>query len=239
MRRLEKLVRILTNRSHLKALYNFGIAAAVEHTPTLQRLPFDFILDIGANVGQFALAARSAKPLVPIISFEPQPEPAGRFRRLFSGDSATTLFEVEIGNRVEIVDMHVSARNDSSSLLPITRLQTDIFRGTDSVGVIKVNVAPLSNFVSTVLGCAGLMKIDVQGYELEVLRGSMDVLPTIRWVYIEASFVELYGGQSLAGSIIDFLQPHGFYLSSIAHPFCDGNGNMVQGDFLFSRIDSS
>ena len=84
------------------------------------------------------------------------------------------------------------------------------------------------------------LKIDVQGYELEVLKGSCDVLDCIDLVYVECSFIELYAGQALAHHVIEWLLPYGFSLSAIYNLSTDRQGQAVQADFLFSRaIESS
>ena len=57
-----------------------------------------------------------------------------------------------------------------------------------------------------------LMKIDVQGFDLEVLKGSKHVLKHINYLYIEASSVELYKNQPLLENIKDFLFEEGFFL---------------------------
>ena len=55
-----------------------------------------------------------------------------------------------------------------------------------------------------------LLKIDVQGFELEVLRASRPLLGAFEHVYVEASFEVLYAGQALAGDVAAFLRAHGF-----------------------------
>jgi len=186
--------------------------------------------------GQFTLAARHCFPDADIISFEPLPEPAAVFRRVFARDNATVLHEAAIGPAPEHGTMHVSAQNDSSSLLPISSLQGEIFPGTDEIATVNVRVAPLDTFLAEddIRGPA-LLKLDVQGFELSALRGCEPLLPSFDAVYCECSFVELYSGQKMAADVIDWLSAKGFRIKGIYNPSYDNVGKSVQADFLFRR----
>ena len=194
------------------------------------------VVDIGANRGQFALAARHRWATARVISFEPLERPASLFRKIFSRDDFVVLHEAAIGPSDDLGTMHLSRRDDSSSLLAITSLQDAIFPGTDEVGTVNVRVAPLSVFLKAddVLAPA-LLKVDVQGYEIEVLRGCESLLAQFDYVYCECSYLELYKGQALAGSVIAWLAGRGFTISGVFNATYDDIGRAVQADFLFER----
>ena len=81
--------------------------------------------------------------------------------------------------------MHVSRAVDSSSLLPIGATQTEIFPGTEESHLERVHVAPLNALLDPeALSTRSLLKIDVQGYELEVLRGCETLLDGFSAVYV-------------------------------------------------------
>ncbi len=90
----------------------------------------------------------------------------------------------------------VSAHDDSSSLLPIGHRQLSEFPGTHPVDSVEVRVLPLREVLSSELPPPRLLKIDVQGLELEVLRGAGSSLDLIDELFVECSFAELYGGQA-------------------------------------------
>ena len=132
--------------------------------------------------------------------------------------------------------MHVSARDDSSSLLPISSLQDEKFPGTSEVGTVNVRVAPLYTFVSEGdIESPAMLKLDVQGYELDALRGCETLLHKFDWIYCECSFVELYSGQSLAADVINWLFDRGFTIQGFYNPSYDGDGQAIQADFLFRK----
>ncbi|GAB4355526.1 MAG: FkbM family methyltransferase [Gammaproteobacteria bacterium] len=239
--KMAKLVRIAATGGlpWLWAL-RFGVAAGIEHARVLRSLGrVSTVVDIGANRGQFALAARRCFPNARIIAFEPLAGPARVFERLFASDSGVALHRTAVGSSSGEVLIHVSARDDSSSLLPITALQSHLFPGTAEAGTEKVQVGRLADFIAGGdLTPPALLKLDVQGFELEALKGCEDLLDRFAWVYAECSFVELYQGQALGDEVIAWLRERGFALCGVYHTAYDGRGKAVQADFLFENRGS-
>lgn len=196
------------------------------------------LVDIGANVGQFTLLAVAIKPEVAVEAFEPLAGAAAVFRRLFAGNQRVVLHQVAIGPSETTATMNVSRREDSSSLLPITRLQTKSFPGTERIRTEQVRVATLeSELNADRIREPALLKLDVQGYELEALRGCLSMLHRFRHVYAELSFVELYAGQSMAYEVIGFLSEARFALAGVYNTQYDGNDRSIQCDCLFTRLE--
>lgn len=194
------------------------------------------VVDVGANRGQFALLARHIFPQARIFSFEPLPKPAAVFRRIFSRDGSVILYEAAIGRTAGQYAMHVSGHDDSSSLLPISLRQAELFPGTGEVGMVDVQVRPLEIFVAVPeIVSPAILKIDVQGFELDALQGCGPLLSRFDWVYCECSFVELYSGQKLAPEVIDWLSRRGFRLRGVYNSVYDREGQAIQADFLFRR----
>jgi FkbM family methyltransferase len=234
--RLKKFFQIIRDSFFLSALLK-GTAAGTEHRLVLQGLIIDFIVDVGANRGQFALVARKIFPKARIHSFEPLEEPAQIFKKIFGSDPIVTLHTCAIGREKTTATIHITRDDDSSSLLPITKTQSSMFPGATEKETRQVTVLPLSQALGTTsIPPASLLKIDVQGFELEVLKGCEDLLNKFSHLYIECSFIELYKGQALAHQIIAWLEQRNFVLSGIHNMYYEKNGKAVQGDFLFSRI---
>jgi hypothetical protein len=102
---------------------------------------------------------------------------------------------------------------------------------------LSVSVATLADCLdrSSFQGTA-LLKLDVQGYELTALQGCEDLLKCFKYVYVEASFIELYVGQALATDVIAYLFAKGFKLICVANPSKGNTKRPIQADFLFSSI---
>lgn len=231
----EKLAAILKSPYYRSKMFRHRVAAGVEHGRVLSGFECSTIVDIGANRGQFALVARKCQPDARVISFEPLPAAAAKFRAVFAGDDRVTLHEVAIGPGPGNVTIHVSKRDDSSSLLPITSTQVALFPGTEEVATATVRVAPLREFIpASDIKPPALLKLDVQGFELEALRGSEDLLDRFAYVYVECSFVELYTDQPMADEVIAWMRERDFKLDGKHNTVHDRDGRAIQADFLFA-----
>jgi FkbM family methyltransferase len=234
-RKAAKGLRLLLDHRFRSGLLK-GVAATLEHREVLQPFGFASVVDIGANRGQFTLLMSGLQPDAAILAFEPLIEPYRKLTEVTSGLPNVRAFNSAIGPERASLPMNVARRDDSSSLLPLTDLQEQIFPNTGHERIVDVQIAPLGDFLEgQVTARPSLLKIDVQGYELEVLKGSSDVLDRFDVLYVEASFLELYGGQPLASDIVDWLQARGFRLSAIHNLVHAPDGRAVQADFLFER----
>jgi len=232
--KFKKLLSILKESLYIKALQK-GVAAGVEHKNILMNLEeCRHIVDIGANRGQFALVSRNCFPNARIDSFEPLLEPADIYREVFTGDNNVELHPYAIGDETGEVAIHVSNHDDSSSLLPIAEMQTELFPGTEEIETRTINVTPLEEILSEEkIITPALLKLDVQGFELLALKGCSTLLHKFHNVYVECSFVELYAGQSFADEVISFLSGQKFRLVGVYNMCYDKRGKAIQADFLF------
>jgi FkbM family methyltransferase len=216
-----------------------GVAPTIEHFGMLRSLDVDGILDVGANRGQFALACRMIKPGTPIVSFEPIPSEVATFRRIHDRDPNVRLFECALGDADGVAVLHLSGRKDSSSLLPIGELQKQMFPQTLEVGTRNAEVKALNSIPCTWQNYSkALLKLDVQGYELNVLRGGTRALSHFAYIYAECSEKPLYDGQALRPEVEAFLESYGFEVIGRFNPaYMDGH--LIQADYLFGRKPSA
>jgi FkbM family methyltransferase len=238
-KRIHKLIKILKTPFYRKTFFRTRVAASVENEDLLRYLKtfgVGCFVDIGSNRGQFALAARHFFPFAHIYCFEPLAEAVRVLRKVFSNDSLVVVHEMAIGDVEGPMTLHVSKMDDSSSLLPISSMQSSLYPGTGEKETRAVQVKPLQDVINVKdIKNPAVLKIDVQGFEGQVLRGSRSLLPYFSYIYAECSFVPLYLGQSLTFDVIDYLEPFGFILSGAYNMSYDKNGIAVQGDFLFSK----
>jgi hypothetical protein len=130
----------------------------------------------------------------------------------------------------------VSKRDDSSSLLPIGAAQIAAFPGTAEAREEVVLVHRLEDHLRPDrVRRPCLLKIDVQGFELYVLKGAGETLDLVDEILVEASFVELYDGQPLAHEIVNYLGERGFRLADISSVSRQRGGRALQAEFLFRR----
>ncbi|WP_295886424.1 FkbM family methyltransferase [uncultured Thiohalocapsa sp.] len=228
--RLRKYVKLLQTPACWPAL-RLGVAATLEHDTALGRDSFATVVDVGANKGQFAVYAQTRWPKARLICFEPLPRPREKLQRVTRGQAE--LHDCALGAEPGEGRMHLATRTDSSSLLALGVRQKAIF-GMEASGECRVAIKRLDTCLPTPLPRPVLLKIDVQGFELEVLKGATDLLPHIDAIYVEASYVELYEGQALREEIERFLTEAGFSLDGRYNTYVY-QGEPVQADLLFRR----
>jgi FkbM family methyltransferase len=212
-----------------------GVAPSIEHARALGGQTFMTVVDIGANRGQFSLFTRLHNPDARIYAFEPLQEPAAIYQRLFRGDLCTCMQQVAIGASKSSANMNVTAADDSSSLLA-----RGAYRSEDSATRVKsvepVTICRLDDCLKpSVIVAPALLKIDVEGFEREVLKGCDTLLSCFDVLYVECSYLSLHEGQALAFEIIDLLRHKGFRLAGVFNQHGLPNMGPVQADFLFTQ----
>jgi FkbM family methyltransferase len=101
--------------------------------------------------------------------------------------------------------LHVASNGQSSSVYPMAG-HTDHYPHITTIDTIEVPAVRLDS-----LGWQpDFLNLDVQGAELEALKGATGILPGVRWVYTEVSAEELYAGQPLDSDVDRWLAGHGF-----------------------------
>jgi FkbM family methyltransferase len=231
-RKVKKGVRILLQPQFAGPLIRHRVTAAVEHIEVIKRTSAQTLIDVGANKGQFSLAFRKFMPNSAIVAFEPLSEACASFKKLFEGDRLVSLHQVAISDTRGDAIYHVADRSDSSSLLKPGNGEAAAF-GVHAESTRVVPVRRLDEFVRpAVLSRPILLKIDVQGAELQVLRG-FEGLEDVDYVYVELSFVELYEGQPLLKDVADYLHGSGFELAGVFNQVSTTRFGPTQADFLF------
>lgn len=233
--RVEKLRRLAVRPGLWRTALS-GVVPALEHWPAFEGWRFDTVVDAGAHRGQFATFALTRWPAARVICFEPLPKPRARLKRTLAGLAAPHRWEIRaeaLGARSGAAHMHVASREDSSSMLPLGPEQKRLF-SMDETGREPVTVARLDEALADLQLGRALLKIDVQGFELEVLKGAGALLERFEAVYVECSFRELYVGQSLEGAVTAFLAETGFNPENERRNFVVF-GDVVQVDKLYRR----
>lgn len=230
--KLGKLVRLLIQPRFTRPLLRFHVAAAIEHLEAIRYCAAATLIDVGANKGQFSLAFRGLQPIGRIVAFEPLPPAAEIYQRLFSGDDGVILHRVAISEHEGTARFHVADREDSSSLLKPGSGQAEAY-GVSGSSTIEVDVKPLEGLVDLAsLPRPVMLKIDVQGGELSVLKGCAR-LEHIDFIYVELSYVELYDGQPLFDEVATYLFQRGFKVGGAFNQSVTSRFGPTQIDVLF------
>lgn len=208
----------------------------------LEQYRIDTVLDVGANTGQFARHLRSIGYRGRIICFDPLSEAHAALVKLAHRDSALTVAPRQaLGENSGEVEIKVSANLESSSILSVSDAHLQAEPSVRTVAMEKVPLRRLDEAALAYLspGNRVFLKIDVQGYELPVLRGAEGVLHQVCGVQLELSLHPLYQGEPLFREVIDTVESLGFTLYDLNPCFSDDvTGRTYQVDGVFFRNDT-
>jgi FkbM family methyltransferase len=165
------------------------------------------VLDVGANAGQFATALRRIGFRGAIISFEPIPEVFDAIRTKMARDANWSGHNLAVGDNEAVLELNVMASSVYSSFNSPVDSQDGRNR---IVRTCRVPVIRLDRFLDQRDLGRTLLKVDTQGYEIQVFRGLGDRLATLRAVMCEVSVNALYDATPSMNQIVNFLSERAF-----------------------------
>jgi len=203
----------------------------------LRKEEINLVLDIGANLGQFAEGLLATGYRGRIVSFEPLSTTHDQLRANAGRYPNWTVAErTALGEKAGSVEIHVSTAHASSSILNMLPSHLEAAPGSGYIGAETVPVNRLDDLCPLSPTDRVVLKIDVQGYERQVLEGAPRVLGSCRAVITEMSLAPLYEGQVLVKEMWDLLASYGFEAWSLEPGFRDPvTGRMLQFDGIFVR----
>jgi FkbM family methyltransferase len=198
----------------------------------------DVVIDVGANDGTYVVELRERGFSGRVFSFEPVAAAYAILEQRALDDPKWECQRLALGRQPGIATINIAGNSSSSSLLPMLPRHTKAAPESAFVGTELVAVKRLDDIIGVAQEDRVWLKVDVQGFELDVLAGSERLLGQVDVVDIELSLVELYEGQPLLGEVVRDLSDRGYGLTSVQTVLRDpGNGELLQVDGLFIRRD--
>jgi FkbM family methyltransferase len=199
----------------------------------------DTVLDVGANTGQYARLLRTAGFVGTIISFEAIPGVHASLCQASAADSRWIIAPcAALGSATGEVEINIAGNSVSSSLLPMQQVHLEAAPLSGYVGKERVKLERLDELAPSLLSGNGplMLKIDTQGYEKEVLKGSTGLLERVTVVQAELSLVTLYAGAPTFAEMLTFMAELDFELFSIVPGLRNlQTGRLLQADGFFVR----
>lgn len=195
------------------------------------------VLDVGAHKGEFSSTIRALFPHARIYAFEPLPDCCAMLSNRMRKGGCFQAFPVAIGKTHEQITLWRSRYAKSSSVLTMAVLHKESFPWSAENTPIRVQQRALDEYLEQLqLDEKVLLKIDVQGYEAQVLRGATELLKRVTCVLLEVSFRPLYEGQGTFAEVHGLLQAAGFSYSGNLEQLCSPvDDSILQADALFVR----
>jgi FkbM family methyltransferase len=196
----------------------------------------DLIFDVGANNGTWALELRESGYNGEIVSIEPYQKSYNLLKEKAVKDNKWETLHCAIGDYVGKTTLYIANNTLSSSLCKMTDKHLEGAKDSKYVGSEKVDVKKLDNYVSKVRGKNVFIKIDTQGFEKRILKGSSLVMPNVKGLQVEMSFKKLYEDEIIFFEMLDYINELGFNLQYLNNGFKhEKTGELLQVDGIFYR----
>lgn len=195
------------------------------------------ILDVGASIGMFSKTANYLWQTAKIYSFEPLNTSYKKLIRLVDRNPNIELFNFALGDKREKTTINESSYEYSSSIFEMSDIHKNAFPYSADSKRQEIEIYTIDEiFSDKKILSPVLLKLDVQGFELNVLKGGLLFIKNVNYILIELSFKELYNGQPLFNELYSFLSEKGFELIDILDSSRNPNTfEMLQVDALFCK----
>jgi FkbM family methyltransferase len=192
------------------------------------------VLDVGANVGQYAMELREFGFAGAILSFEPSRAAFSILERRCARDPAWECMRLALGDQHSEAELYLSSNSASSSLLAMLDSHHRAAPDVTVVGSETTSVRTLDS-LELLFDEPAMLKLDVQGFEDRVLRGGRRTLERISLVECELSVAPLYANQLAMFELVELLSAEGFRLVGLEPGLHGPDGGTLQFDGFFTR----
>lgn len=203
---------------------------------TLEHFGIKTVLDVGANVGQYASMLRAQGYAGRILSFEPVAASYAQLKEAAKGDPLWEVFHHGLGAEDASAEMFIEGSSSMNSMLRARQdmplMKNEIHKSRQVVEIRRLD----SIFDSLCGKDEGIfLKIDTQGFELDVLKGAEKSMPRLTGLELELSLTPLYQNQTCLPEVAAHLYQRGFKFWSIERGIADaksGETYEVEGIFI-------
>ena len=201
----------------------------------IEQLKLTHVIDVGANVGQFGIDIRRHGFDGEILSFEPVSQTFTLLTETIKKRQPWKALQLGLGAIESEQTINVSGNSGlSTSLLTMGSVHLVNFPESATVSSQRVTISTVDKQLE-ILGIDPrqiMLKLDVQGYEAEVLKGASQSLSKIPLCYLEVSMLPLYEGEITFLPILNMLSEAGHEVIDVFRGLKAKNGQLLQMDIL-------
>lgn len=194
------------------------------------------IFDVGAYVGDIATTYRDIFPEATIYCFEPFPESFEKLCQLADGKFVKP-YQIALCETNGRAKLQVDSDRSCNSLFPRPKTGAKYYsNNSHNIGKIEVETQALDTFCNKEnISDIDILKLDVEGAEIKVLKGASERLRNkqIRLIYTEVMFVPHYEGGCLFHEVSGLLAQYGYTLFNLYNLKRARNGQLRWGDTIF------
>jgi len=218
----EKLLKFLRLRLGLKPIVDY--AQSRQKLCGVGELPIRTIFDVGANVGKKTRAYRKLFPEATIYCFEPTPGPFERLSRWAATQNGRVVaMNLALSSTPGNATVYWNLEHPGGSSLDQRTTESGA-RESESVRKVEAKVETLDRLAAKLdLRDEIFVKIDVEGHDLEVIRGGTELLRRASAVIVEIAIVDAPDGRPTFGEFVQVLGELGYmYRGNLAHAYVSG-----------------
>jgi FkbM family methyltransferase len=226
------LMRAFIHQADPDEQRSIGVISLGSALSQLQRngLTPNAVIDVGANRGNWTREAHRIFPSASFFLAEADPENSGSLQKVCS-EFPNCAYCIALLGAESRQDVRFYQMGTGSSVLPE--------RTAMDRNVLKLPMTTLDDLVAEKANETVLLKLDVQGYELEVLRGATQVLSKAEVVILECSLIQYNDDAPLFAEVVAFMNDRGF----VTYDFCgqawrSPDGALFQVDLVFVKESS-
>jgi FkbM family methyltransferase len=229
-------------RQHQRHLYQYLVDEHVSWM--LRELGVNVVLDVGANTGQFATRLRRAGYRGRIVSFEPLPHLVARLRQAAEDDPDWLVYDHALGDAEGELEMNVTeGLGVTSSLLPASEFGREWSGRLRDTTTQTIRVRRLDDvFEEAVAGVDPprvYLKMDTQGYDLQVFAGAADCVRRVVGMQSEVSSVPIYDRMPRLPEQISVYEAAGFENTGMFPVTRDPKTHrVIEFDVVMIRVDA-
>lgn len=189
------------------------------------------VVDGGAHKGEFIQLIHRQYSEPVIYGYEPIPELANSLKNKFLKSDKITIREVALGAIQEIIDLNITKILPGTSILEPDEAYSKKYLDGELYAMEKISVQQVR--LDREINNIDILKLDLQGYELEALKGSAGILSRIKLILVEVEFIPAYKDQPLFAEVDMFLRENGFKLLNFFDLYTHSDGQLTSGDAIY------
>ncbi|WP_196219582.1 FkbM family methyltransferase [Halorubrum sp. BV1] len=170
-----------------------------------------------------------------IHAFEANPYLSQKLTNNMANDTGINIYNRALGSENTSVKFNINKNDATSSVLESSEINfSHQGEGVETEEEVNVEQVRIDKYIEN---APDIIKLDLQGYELEALKGASGHLPNTKLILTEVEFLELYKEQPLFTDIVKFLRGKNFRLFNLYELWTREDGQLTAGDAIFVNND--
>ena len=232
-----KGIRKFTYKVLNRLIHSNGFGNVELYKQLLRHLPDTPLnyVDVGAYDGDFFDVICKEKKIGNAILIEPQEDLYQKLVSKYKDRKWVELFPNLLSDHEGEFSFFVQEMKATSSILKMDEKIIGDDLNTHQNNELRLKATTLDLILKNKLDTIDLLKIDVQGAELLVLKGGANILARTKRIWIEVSFLPLYRESAVFGDIHNFLYEKNFKLVTLLEGYTKRDGELLQADCLYEN----